>query len=285
MPLLTFVTTCRGRLAHLRRSLPTFVAQPDAEVVVVDYDCPERSGEWVELSFPQVKVVRVSDRPRFELSRARNLGAAAATSPWLCFVDADIELRPDFVARVRPLLEPGCFYQAKPRTIETWGTSISARADFERVGGYDEVLQGWGKDDDDYYARLVLAGGRHAAFPGELLAPISHGDAERVESYELKDRWLSESINFVYCRAKHDLELLRREPLALALRRRLYEEVRAAVLRGREAEGPLEIRIPFLQQETRACGPLEARLSYTLPSPRGEGQPKASASSLIPRRR
>lgn len=51
MPLLTFVTTCRGRLAHLRRSLPTFVAQPDAEVVVVDYDCPERSGEWVEQTF------------------------------------------------------------------------------------------------------------------------------------------------------------------------------------------------------------------------------------------
>lgn len=285
MPLVTFVTTCRGRLAHLRQSLPTFVAQPDAEVVVVDYDCPERSGEWVERSFPQVKVVRASDRPRFELSRARNLGAAAATSPWLCFIDADVAIASAFTARLRSILAPGCFYQAKPRTIETWGTSISARADFERVGGYDEVLQGWGKDDDDYYARLVLAGVRHAAFPGELLRPISHDDAQRVESYELKDRWLSESINHVYCRAKHDLELLRREPLALELRRKLYDEVRAAVLRGREAEGPLEIRIPFLQQETRACGPLEARLSYTLPLPRGDGAPKPNASSLIPRRR
>lgn len=285
MPRLTFVTTCRGRLPHLQESLPTFVAQPDVEVVVVDYGCPARSGDWVEQAHPQVKVVRAGERPRFELSRARNLGAAAATAPWLCFVDADVRLAPVFMARVGPLLEPGAFYQAKPRTIETWGTSISARADFERVGGYDEVLQGWGKDDDDYYARLVLAGVRHAAFPGELLLPISHDDAQRVESYELEDRWLSESINHVYCRAKHDLELLRREPLSLELRRRLYAEVHAAVVRGREAEGPLEIRIPFLQQETRACGPLEARVSYTLPSPRGEGQPKANASSLIPRRR
>jgi len=284
MPFLTFVTTCRGRLRHLQRSLPTFVAQPDAEVVVVDYGCPEQSGDWAVQAYPKVKVVRAGGVPRFELSRARNLGAAAATSPWLCFVDADIELRLDFVERVRPLLEPGCFYQAKPRTIETWGTSISARTDFERVGGYDEVLQGWGKDDDYYYARLVLAGVRHCAFPGELLVPMSHDDAQRVESYELKDRWLSESINHVYCRAKHDLELLRREPLALELRRRLYAEVHAAVLRGREAEGPLEIRIPFSTQETRACGPLEARVCYTLPRPRGEGQPKANASSLIPRR-
>lgn len=285
IPLVTFVTTCRGRLAHLRRSLPTFVAQPDAEVVVVDYDCPERSGEWVEQGFPQVKVVRASERPRFELSRARNLGAAAATAPWLCFIDADVCIASDFTARLRSILAPGCFYQAKPRTIETWGTSISARADFERVGGYDEVLQGWGKDDDDYYARLVLAGVRHSTFPGELLQPISHDDAQRVESYELKDRWLSESINHVYCRAKHDLELLRREPLALELRRRLYDEVRAAVLRARGTEGPLQIAIPFLQQETRACGSLQARLSYTLPRPQGDGVPRPNASSLIPRRR
>lgn len=285
MPSLALITTCRGRLPHLQESLPTFVAQPAAEVVVVDYGCPARSGDWVERGYPQVKVVRAGERPHFELSRARNLGAAAATAPWLCFVDADIRLAPEFMARVGPQLEPGAFYQAKPRTIETWGTSISARADFERVGGYDEVLQGWGKDDDDYYARLVLAGVRHASFPGELLVPISHGDAQRVESYELKDRWLSESINHVYCRAKHDLELLRREPLAVDLRRRLYDEVRAAVLRARGSDGPLELRIPFLQQQTRACGSLEARLSYTLPRPHGEGVPEPHASSLIPRRR
>lgn len=284
MPHLAFITTCRGRLAHLRQSLPTFVAQADAEVVVVDYDCPERSGEWVAQGFPQVRVVRATDRPRFELSRARNLGAAAATAPWLCFIDADVCITPDFTARVRSILEPGCFYQAKPRTIETWGTSISARADFERVGGYDEVLQGWGKDDDDYYARLVLAGGRHCVFPGELLRPLSHDDAQRVESYELKDRWLSESINHVYCRAKHDLELLRREPLALALRRTLYDQVRDAILSARTTEGPLQLTIPFMTQDTRACGPLQARLHYTLPSPHGDGVPKPNASSLIPKR-
>ena len=42
------ITTCMGRLAHLRQSLPSFTAQPDTSVVVVDYSCPERSGEWVE---------------------------------------------------------------------------------------------------------------------------------------------------------------------------------------------------------------------------------------------
>jgi predicted glycosyltransferase involved in capsule biosynthesis len=186
MPFLTFITTCRSRLSHLQQSLPTFVAQADAAWVVVDYDCPERSGDWVEQGFPEVKVVRATDRPRFELSRARNLGAAVAESPWLCFIDADVLLAPDFAAQVRPVLAPGHYYQAKPRMIETWGTSICARDDFERVGGYDEVLQGWGKDDDDFYGRLVLAGVSYATFPGELISAISHDDSERVASYDVR---------------------------------------------------------------------------------------------------
>ncbi len=280
MAFLTFITTCRGRLAHLQQSLPTFSAQPDSEVVVVDYDCPERTGDWVEKHFPRVKLVREKDRPRFELSRARNVGAAMAATPWICFVDADIALAPEFMARVRGILQSGHYYQAKPRTIETWGTSISARADFERVGGYDEVLQGWGKDDDDYYARLDLEGVTYSTFPGEVLRPMGHDDAARVKSYEVKDRWVNESINHVYCQAKLDWMLLRRTPMALDMRRKLYAHVQSAVLKARQDGGPLEIKLPIMTQETRACGPLEVRLVYSLPNPRGTGVPAQDAGSL-----
>jgi len=283
MPFLTFVTTCRGRLAQLQRSLPTLAVQADTAVVVVDYDCPERAGDWVARHHPQVTVVRAADRPRFELSRARNLGAAAAMTPWLCFIDADVGLRPDFAARVRALLQPGRYYQAKPRTIETWGTSISASADFDRAGGYDEVLQGWGKDDDDYYARLEILGVRPGTFPGELLVAQSHDDDQRVAHYDVKDRWVNESINHVYCRAKIDLSLVLRAPIPVETRRQLYEQVRTAVLDAHATGEPVEIALPFLTQETRACGPVEARLVYVLPNPRGEGKPKSGAASLIQR--
>jgi len=43
-PKFSIVTTCKGRLGNLQQSLPTFVAQAAAEVVVVDYDCPESTG-------------------------------------------------------------------------------------------------------------------------------------------------------------------------------------------------------------------------------------------------
>ena len=50
MPLLTLVTTCKARLAHLQQTLPQMMAQTrhddaggsdDVRCIVVDYDCPE----------------------------------------------------------------------------------------------------------------------------------------------------------------------------------------------------------------------------------------------------
>jgi glycosyltransferase involved in cell wall biosynthesis len=284
MAFLTFVTTCRGRLAHLRETLPLLVAQPDTAVVVVDYGCPEGSGDWIKTHFPMAEVVRSPESTRFEAARARNLGAAVVRSPWICFVDADTRLDADFSDRLKSLLTPGCFYRAEPRNPSTWGMAVCATADFEDVGGYDEVIQGWGKDDEDLYARFVMAGLNYVGFPGELAHPIKHSDAERVAHYDVKDHWLSESINHVYCRAKIDLMQLLHVPLDLDVRRRLYNQVHTSVLAARDRDKPMTLVLPFTTQQTRLCGPLEAKLVYTLPRPRGDGRPNNSAGSVIPRR-
>ena len=283
MAFITFITTCRGRLAHLRETLPSYVRQADAAVIVVDYGCPDASGDWVEANFPQVEVVRSAESPRFEIARARNLGAARARSPWLCFVDADTHVANDFCERVNPLLEAGRFYHPGLRSLDTFGTCICATADFVRIGGYDEVIQGWGNEDQDFYARLLLAGVDYGTFPSDALRASNHADSQRVAHYDVKDRWVSESINHVYCRAKIDLMLLQHTPVGLEMRKRLYAEVRAAVMKARDIGKPMAIALPFMTQDTRACGPLETKLVYTLPRPRGDGTPKADAGSLLAR--
>ena len=282
MAFITFVTTCRGRLGHLRETLPTFVRQPDAAVVVVDYSCPEASGDWVEANFPQVEVVRSLNNPRFELTRARNLGVARVRSPWICFVDADTRVNASFSERLKPLLAPGCFYRAEPRTPDAWGTTVCSAEDFLDIGGYDEVIQGWGKEDEDFYARLVMAGVRYVGFPGDMVEAVKHSDPERVAHYDVKDHWLSASINHVYCRAKVDLMLLLQAPLSLDIRRQLYGEVHHLVTSSHENGQPMILTLPLLTHQTRKCGPLNAKLVYTLPKPGGEGRPAFNASSVIP---
>ena len=103
-----------GRLDHLRQSLPLLAAQPKLRCIVVDYGCPDGSGHWVEANFPQVQVVRASAVIWFNICKARNLGARHATTPWICFMDADTLIGSDFHRDVVKTLEGRNFVLAGP---------------------------------------------------------------------------------------------------------------------------------------------------------------------------
>ena len=66
--------------------------------------------------------------------------------------------------------------------------TIVVDADFKRVGGYDEVIQGWGKEDEDFYARLTLAGLQDSSFPGEVLQTIGQGDGGELSTRSQSSR-------------------------------------------------------------------------------------------------
>src|SRR5262249_3949466 len=152
----------KGRLAHLKQSLPSYLAQPATEVIVVDYDCPDGTAAFVEREFSAARVVKISDRPHFNVSHARNLGAAQATAEWIAFVDADIVLAPDFATgNAARMAEARAFfhYQKIDKvTGSAFGTCLVRRADVAAIGGYDEIMDGYGGEDQDFYFRLVLLG-------------------------------------------------------------------------------------------------------------------------------
>ena len=95
------------------------------------------------------------------IAAARNGGAAMATAPVLCFVDADMQIHPDsFNAIARALANPRCVGGATGVTMERWSIGIAItfaailplvwltnmdtgvvfmrRADFLKTGGYPE---------------------------------------------------------------------------------------------------------------------------------------------------
>jgi glycosyltransferase involved in cell wall biosynthesis len=227
MPRLTAITTCKGRLEHLKATLPGLIADPELEVVVVDYDDPDGAAGWVRANHPRARVVAVTDRQWFNLSEARNLGAAAASGDWLFFADADVHVAPDFVRQVQPLLQPGVYLLANPRPADLWGALVVSRADFEAAGGYDEAIEGYGSEDVDLIARLLIAGVREASFDGGLLTAILHDHKTRTRFYERTDIALSASINGFYRTAKNDL-LRQGLVLDLEARRRLHADVARA---------------------------------------------------------
>ena len=180
-PGLSFVTVCKGRLAHLKQTLPLLAAQPGTEAVVVDYGCPQGTSAWVERTLPRVKVVKVDDDSGICVARGRNLGAAAAGSPRLCFVDADVKLSEGFAAWAREHARPRHYYRVLPASEDLWGTCLCSAEDFARAGGYDEAFRGWGGEGDNYIHGF---------------GQIGFGDHRQIRAVE--DGWVFERLVFAF---------------------------------------------------------------------------------------
>lgn len=234
-PTYSIVTTCKGRLDDLKQSLPRFVAQDDAEVIVVDYDCPQGTAAFVRSEYPDVKVITVSDRPMFNMPDARNRGAAEATGRVLAFIDADIVIAADFLQSAR-FPADGRAFAAFPAEVgnSLRGTCLIRREDFDAVGGYDDLLTGYESEDLDMYMRLRLRGVRQV--------PL---DAGRVEA--VLEQPLEEKLRY---RPKIDIR-------QQFLRGQLYQLAKESVIRARSnVQLDRATRERIMAQVDRQVGPL-----------------------------
>jgi hypothetical protein len=241
---LTYVTTCKGRLDHLRQTLPRVAAQPGFSIVVVDYDCPQQSGRWVSENVPEAHVVFVEGQAGFNLADARNRGGHAADTPWLAIFDADILIGESFFEEVSRSLTSGQYYRPAPVTLQTWGSVICERDAFLKVGGYDTAYEGWGGEDDDFYALLEFAGIKAGSVDGRALSEIAHTDEMRTR-FHSEGKKRSHQRNQLYRMAKFDLMRLSRGFMPLALRQQVYAQIKSK-LDAQYAMGKSEMEVEIV---------------------------------------
>jgi Glycosyl transferase family 2 len=247
-PKFSIVTTCKGRLQDLKRTLPEFLKQENTEVIVVDYDCPDGTSDYVAQVHPDARVVSVADKPKFNLPHARNLGAAQASGEILLFLDADVLIAGHFVEYVgRHLHERSFAHFGPPASNSLRGQSAVWRKDFAAIGGFDELMDGYGGEDLDFYMRLRVAGGRPVLLaPDIVLEVIEQTTAER-ERYRSPDLKLQFLRGQLYSLAKEMVMSVQGGPvLALALRKKLMQEVdrKLMALYTGEANFVLEVALP-----------------------------------------
>ncbi len=221
--------------------MPTVLAEMPAEVIVVDYACPQNTAQWVKENHPSVKVVNVTDDPGFCVARGRNLGAAVASSDWLVFIDADIKVTPGWLAWMRENLRSRSFFRAGRqggrRDPESYGTVIVERAAFNSIGGYDEVFRGWGGEDDDLYKRLVVIGVTDSEYPRTFVSVLSHDDAERLTFHDIKEKDIHHVVNQCYIQAKFQAMNFYGfgNNLGIELRQQFMSKIKSSIIEWHEA--------------------------------------------------
>jgi len=200
-PWLSLVVPCMGRLHHLKRMLPHAIRQPGCEVVLVDWSDPDGCGEWAEKRFsrpdgqPAIRIVRNPGQRLFNLSKARNLGSTAARGEWLCFIDADMILEPEFFERTKELAEAGYFlaFQIGGGGEGHPGMTIVRKEDFLEAGGFDgERFRSWSEGEEEDLAGRLAKAGLRARTMGEAHAwHVPHGWDRKFHHWWVK---LDESI-------------------------------------------------------------------------------------------
>ena len=144
------------------------------EVVVADNGSTDQTAAIAEAR--GCRVARVAKRM---IGASRNGGAALASAPVICFVDADMQLHPDtFNAIETAMAQSRVVGGATGVTMERWSAGIALtyasllpmvwltrmdtgvvfcrRADFVRVGGYDESRHF--AEDVDFLWKLTRLG-------------------------------------------------------------------------------------------------------------------------------
>jgi glycosyltransferase involved in cell wall biosynthesis len=257
-PKFSIITTCRARLAHLKTTLPAMLKQSEAEVIVVDFSCPEGTAAFVTSHYPAVKVVKVEGKDYWSQCEARNAGAAIARGDWLIFCDADITISDVCTKWLSDNLKPGDFgkfqkgHELKQHRAGSsplggnalQGFQVIERSAFEKLKGYDHRLRGYAAGDDtEFYRRAFSAGHRVNFLDESIIASIIHHDDE-ARTAHTKEHWLPSYLRGTfYGHLKMDFDLLRGNPPPDDVCDRLIEASANATAKLMSTEKPVDLAI------------------------------------------
>ena len=194
------ITPCRNRAEHVIRSLPSWLACPQVnQILIVDFNStPALLPQLTSFDLERVQVIRIEDEPLWRQGRAQNVALRYAKElkgdPLILKLDADIE-----VLSIAPYLEamehnPKLFYRGFSKLGSSSGSCLFRLRDGRRCGGWHDHMSGWGGDDVDYYQRLRRRGLQAVVFEPESFRETTqpmegkNSEAPRIDTELLQNQ-------------------------------------------------------------------------------------------------
>lgn len=213
-PTVVFCTTCKGRLDHLRQTLPQNIQDnsdyPNAKFVVLSYGDNSETADFIAtlkepLATGRLVFYHFSTNEPFHVSHAKNMAARCGImegADILVTLDADNFATPGMARWIAEKFQtaeghnpPRLFLcpdfpgiQAMPwspaRPARGFAGRLAIRAqDFVKAGGYDETFDTWRGEDIDLIARLKRMGYSMQHIDLRFLRVIPHNAFVRFKEY------------------------------------------------------------------------------------------------------
>ncbi len=199
--MISIIIPCKNRLDYLKKTFSNVVRQSfsDLDIIVVDYNCPQGTKEYIDsIQDKRINCINADvGETEWNLSASRNLGYKHSKGDKLLFIDADTVLDPDFIRYHVAQVRDGVFLTGKQTNpYNACGSCFVTRNDFEKVKGYNEVVQGWGSEDFNLYERLRNEGNEQKMFNFSMIKNIPHSDKIRNEYFGRKNKFTTNDNNY-----------------------------------------------------------------------------------------
>lgn len=183
---ISIISANMNRDNNLVEAIKSWIIHPQvAEIVIVDWSSEAPVDQTLAQSKiydRRIRVIRVENQEKWHLSRAFNLALHHSSFQKILKLDADHVLSQDFFRHND--LKPYEFICGDWKTASLGqqyvnGAVYGPRSAFIGVNGWDERINTYGWDDDDFYARLQSFGLYRRGFEGESIHHLEHSDWER----------------------------------------------------------------------------------------------------------
>ena len=214
-PKVAFCITCKGRLEHIKKTLPRNLADnrefPNAVFVLLDYNSNDGLEDYIQRTYQNELIsgrlvyYKYPHPENFRMAHAKNMAHRLGIlegGDILVNLDADnytgVGFAEYIVNRIQLAAEDGevAFMRARENHFGPgegtarrmrWGCAgriVVTKEAFLNAGGYDECYKHWSPDDKDFTARLSRLGYTRIGIRENHLRAIVHGDDLRFVSQE-----------------------------------------------------------------------------------------------------
>ncbi len=188
-------------------------APGETEIILIDDGAPDRAltdAVWLDVDAAPCPATLIISRRNLGRSAARNRLASEAIGGWVLFLDADMQVAPDFLKRWRALFDGASFDaafggfdlseedaarhrvhaalaragdiaaacdRARTGASAVCASNLAARRAFLARARFDEAYVGWGWEDVDWAVRAARTGTL-----AHVDNPARHGGLEDIDA-------------------------------------------------------------------------------------------------------
>ena len=198
---ISYCIVCMNRAEHLKLTLPQNIKDNlhnNVEFVLLNYNSSDDLETWCQSEMPEyiesgiLKYFKTTDPAYFHRGHSRNMAFRLASGKIICNLDADNFLGKGFTEYVLAVFnekEKIFIRGGGANNVATYGRILFPSETLPKLTGYDEFMEGYGAEDDDFTYRLETAGYSPVYFRQmEFSNVLDHSNTSRVK----EERYIKE---------------------------------------------------------------------------------------------